>query len=66
MKEGDLVKKVSPWTQHNPWMKFPDDEAVGLIVKTFGHNNHHCIVLFGDKEIAMSKTKLEVANAEKA
>tara|TARA_Y100000310_G_scaffold233375_1_gene236236 strand:- start:263 stop:454 length:192 start_codon:yes stop_codon:yes gene_type:complete len=30
MKIGDLIKKVNPWTKHNPWMKF--EQSLGLIV----------------------------------
>ena len=34
MKIGDLVKKVNPWTGHNPWMIFPEDDlVVGLVVE---------------------------------
>ena len=34
MKIGDLVKKVNPWTGHNPWMIFPEDDlVVGLVIE---------------------------------
>ena len=35
MKIGDYVGKITnEWTQHNKWMKFPDDEleSLGIIV----------------------------------
>jgi len=35
VKVGDYVGKITnPWTQHNRWMKFPDDELepLGIIV----------------------------------
>ena len=34
MKSGDLVKKVNPWTGHNPWMIFPEENfVVGLVIE---------------------------------
>jgi hypothetical protein len=61
IKIGDLVRIINEWTVHNPWMKFEDELIeIGLVVKDFGHNNHHCVVLIGGKEMNMSKTKLEV------
>ncbi len=65
MKTGDLVRIVNEWVGHNRWMKemFEDEVIeVGLVVKDFGHNNHHCVVLIGGKELNISKTRLEVIN----
>ena len=40
MKIGDLVKKVNPWTQHNPWMIFPEDDfVIGLVVELTIHGS---------------------------
>ena len=51
MKVGDLV--WSPY--HETW---------GVIVKSFGVNNHHCKVLIDGEEWQMSKTKLEVVSCK--
>jgi|SaaInlV_165m_DNA_1040744.scaffolds.fasta_scaffold121869_2 hypothetical protein len=65
MKTGDLVRIANEWVVHNPWMKEMFEGCIteiGLIVKDFGHNNHHCVVLIGGKEMNISKTRLEVVN----
>ena len=47
MKIGDLVKDVSPWTKHNPWMIF-DDYTVGVVVEVTIKGN--VIVLWAGKD----------------
>ena len=51
MQVGDLV--WSPY--HGTW---------GVIVYSFGDNNHHCKVLIDGEEWQMSKTKLEVVSCK--
>ena len=64
MKVGDLVKIPCEWVELNPWMQtlFREwgEAGVGIIVKDFGHDNHHVVVLAGGREHKMSKTRLEL------
>ena len=47
MKIGDLVKDISPWTKHNPWMTFPNND-VGVVVEVTIKGN--VIVLWAGKD----------------
>jgi hypothetical protein len=62
MKVGDLVKKVNPWTRHNPWMVFDDDEEVGLVVNAPEIGSCVVGVLIGGKVVNFTKKVLEVVN----
>ena len=63
MKVGDLVKKVNPWTQHNPWMKFPDDEEIGLVTAVTPNQNVAAVLIGGRTEY-IEVEELEVVNVE--
>ena len=62
MNVGDLVRIINEWTVHNPWMKFDDDEEIGLIVNTPEVGNLVVKVLIGGKVLGYSKKVLEVVN----
>ncbi len=32
MKIGDLVKSTNLWKKYNPWMDFPDENSIGVLV----------------------------------
>ena len=59
MKVGDLVKVISEWTHHNPWMQFHEDEPkIALVVKT---DDPSLVSVYADgKELIYKKTELEV------
>ena len=63
MQIGDLVIFKNEWVELNPWMQtiFAEwgKDGVGLVVKVFGHDNHHIVVLINGTYIQTSKTKLE-------
>ena len=64
MQVGDIVILRNEWVELNPWMQemFAEwgEAGIGLIVKDYGPNNHHVVVLVGNEELRMSKTKLEL------
>ena len=48
IKIGDLVRIVSEWTMHNPWMKLAEDEIrIGLVVGLGHGTRNNAIILIG-------------------
>ena len=32
MKVGDLVRRANQWKKYNPWMDFPDESDIGVLI----------------------------------
>lgn len=66
LKIGDLVRIVSEWKGHNPWMDFPDDLVkIGLVMNVVGANDDFAVVLAEDEKLILHKRRLGVLNASR-
>ena len=63
IKIGDLVRIISEWTMHNPWMKLPEDEIrIGLVVGLGHGTRNNAIILIGGEQVVFHNHRLEVLN----
>ena len=61
IKIGDLVRILSEWRGHNPWMKFPDEQpTIGLITGISKRGITAYRVLTEGREILLPFTRVEV------
>lgn len=66
IKIGDLVRIVSEWTMHNPWMKLSEDEIrIGLVVGLGHGTRNNAIILIGGEQVVFHNHRLEVLNANR-
>ena len=56
---GDLVRIVSEWRGHNPWMKFPDEQPIIGLITGISHNITAYRVLTEGREILLPPTRVE-------
>ena len=63
IKIGDLVRIISEWAMHNPWMKLPEDEIrIGLVVGLGHGTRNNAIILIGGEQVVFHNHRLEVLN----
>ena len=60
MQVGDLVKVISEWTHHNPWLKLTDSEPFGLIVsEMWSPDGQYVVFINGEKQV-FKRTQLKL------
>jgi len=67
IKIGDLVRIMSEWTMHNPWMKLSEDDVrIGLVIGLgHGTRKNAIVQMLSGEVVVFHNHRLEVLNANR-